>query len=196
MASSSLPARRLSTARSNSASSIALDGVARRGPSEPRGLLAGRALVEFVETGQAALGGAQHLQRVEGGHPRTSLVEIDAREGEQHAAARRAGGQTQREALSGDAGLLEFEIVAEAFARGVGQNRILGELFRKDALGQAGDDHDVEIETAKVVCGGDHHRAVAPPGRGRFEPAEPLGEHLAHFIKADRPHRRHRLELG
>src|ERR1700738_397242 len=95
-------------------------GIARGRPSQPRRLLARGAFIELVKAGQASLGSAQHLQRVERGHTRPSLVEVDARKRKQHALARRAGGEPQREAFRGDAVLLELETVAQADARSVG----------------------------------------------------------------------------
>src|ERR1700730_13911313 len=100
-------------------------GIARGRPSQPRRLLARGAFIELVKAGQASLGSAQHLQRVERGHTRPSLVEVDARKRKQHAMARRARGEMQSEAFRGDAVLLEIEIGAETNASCCGRAQFL-----------------------------------------------------------------------
>src|SRR5579864_8451330 len=78
-----------------------IGGVARRRPSQARGLLPRGAFIELVETGQASFGGTQHLKRVKRRYARPSLVEVDTRKRKQHATARRARRQPQSEALRG-----------------------------------------------------------------------------------------------
>ncbi len=78
----------------------------------------------------------------------------------------------------------------------VEQDRILDHALGEHALGQAGHEHQVEVEAARVVDGGHVHLARAHAGRTLDQIAEPRGQHVAHLAQPHRPDRRHRLQLG
>ena len=95
---------------------------------------------------------AHHLERVERRHARPALADVEARIRQPAALARGADGEAQASALGGDAIVLDGRARApSARRRGVEQHRILAASLREDALGEAGDEDDVEGEAAQRV---------------------------------------------
>ncbi len=168
--------------------------IARRGPScaGARRLL-GPAR-EVRESRKRPLGGAQHLEAVERRHARPPLRQIDARPRQHRLAPRRAHRQPQREALLRDAAFAGLE-PWKSLPLAIAQERILDHLLRKQLLGEARYEDDLERESARRGHLLDVDAAVALSGGWLRELGEPSPEDEPHLGQRHRPHRRHRGEL-
>ena len=115
-----------------------VDGVTRpRGAGQPmRAPPRFGAPRELVEPGKLALGGAQHLEPVERRRARTRLLDVEARIGEDETPFRGADRDAQHEPLGADRSAFVRNAAAELHPLAIGQDRILGDLLRKEAFGE------------------------------------------------------------
>ena len=109
---------------------------------------------------------------------------------------RRAHRQPQQEALGRRAARARDESRISHATCIVRQQRILTDPLRKDALGQAGDEHDGECPAANLMGRSDEHAAVPPWRWIPVERQQTRLQKIADLLQRDRPDRRHRSKIG
>ena len=139
--------------------------------------------------------GAPDLHRVERRDAGPRLEQLDARVGQIRAPGRGAHGQPQQQALVAGPVVLDGELGAEALPERVEEDGVLARLLGKDALGQAGDEHDVELAPARVLERADEHLPVAGGRRPLGDGGELVAQHVAHLVEGHRPDGAERAEL-
>ena len=152
---------------------------------------------DLVEARQASFGRTQGFEGIERGYPRPPLLHVDPRIGDDHALARGADPEAERETLGRNAIGLGDEPARRQRTRAarVEEDRVLNDLPREEPLGEAGDEDDVERETARGLRRRHEHRPVAPARRPHGERAQARAQHELDLVERHRTDRRHRREL-
>ena len=187
-----------------------VDGVgghAGRGPGGAGPSLARGAQLQRSEARQRSLTGPDQLQRVERGHPRPRLLrEVEPRPGGDQPRPGGAGGEPQRQALLVHPLLRELLALplqlhaghrpGEAGADQIGEQRVLDQLLREEALGETRREDDFKGEPADRLHRTDEDAAGPPGGRRQRQLAQASRQHQPHLGEPDRSHRPQRRQLG
>ena len=113
-----------------------------------------------------------------------------------HSETRGAHSQPQEKPLGAVAVGLTRQAGIELLSQQIEQHGILARLLRKDSLGQARHEHDVEIAASRLRGRRNEHAPVAPIRRTILEHGQPLDQHLPNFIEIDGTNLRERPEVG
>ena len=176
-----------------------VDGVfvlARRGPIQSRLRSVRGALLKGPQLGQAPQRRAQNLQRVERRHTRAGLRHVDARVRKYQTSRRGGHGAMEQQPLLPHALGLSGQRTSDTLPIDVEQQRILHHLAREQPFGQARQEHHVEAAAAGFVDRGNVDASVAARLRLAAQEAQPLGEHVDHFVENHRPHLFHGLQFA
>ncbi len=170
-------------------------GIVRRRPRQTRPAGLGGLALERLRVGDDPGEGAPDLHRVERRDAGPRLEQLDARVGQIRAPGRGAHSQPQQQALVAGPVVLDGELGAEALPERVEEDGVLAGLLGKDALGQAGDEHDVELSPPRVLERADEHLPVAGGRRPLGDGGELVAQHVAHLVEGHRPDGAERAEL-
>ncbi len=179
-------------------------GERRRRPVEFGAAGSGGLALEILVMRNLAEDGAHDVENVERRHARPRAGNVEARVGQPQAIRRGADGKTQKEAFDLAAIVLNREAGRPGVKAGVErlphllveQQRILAQLLRKHALGEAGDEHDLERAAARLVRAANEHTAVAIGWRLLLERAKAFGENISRLLEAHRSDGAHRAQFA
>ncbi len=179
-------------------------GESRRRPVELGAAGSGGLALEILVMRNLAEDRAHDVENIERRHARPRAGNVEARVGQPQAVCRGADGKTQKEALDLAAIVLNREAGGSRVKAGVErlphllveQQRILPQLLRKHALGEAGDEHDLERAAARLVRAANEHTAVAIGWGLLLERAKAFGEHISRLFEAHRADGAHRAQFA
>ena len=172
--------------------------IARRRPGETHVGLFGRFDRQRPMVRHASRHRAHDVERVErrDARPHVAHLGSEPRVRQVEPIRRRAHRQPQQKALGRRAVRARDESRISHATCIVRQQRILTDPLRKDALGQAGDEHDGECPAANLMGRSDEHAAVPPWRWVPVERQQTRLQKIADLLQRDRPDRRHRSKIG
>ncbi len=136
------------------------------------------------------------VERVKTRDARTRLRNLDARIGEPEPVGRGPDSQSQQQPLGASAILLHDEPGIERHAQLVVEHhRIFVGAFGKHSLGEAGDEHDAEGASSRLVWAPHEYAAISVLGRIDFHRQQAVRDHVPCFIEWHRTDGAHRPQL-
>jgi hypothetical protein len=173
-----------------------IDGIGRRGPTEPGCSYRCGSAGKLSEIGEPALGGPHGFQRVERRHARPSLVEIETGIGETDPALGCAGRKCQRETLTFEPALVRHKAAANLLAQDIKQDRLLDDSARKHPFGEARLEYGFEAQPLASLNWANEDPPIALRRRWHGHFQQTAFEDDENFTERDRTDGRHRCQLG
>ena len=136
------------------------------------------------------------VERVERRHAGTRFTQLDPWIRDVQTLGCCAGGNLQQLTFGVETLVLRRQRTIHFPPQVVQHQRVLARLLREHPLGEPGHEHDREAAAARLLRRADEHASVARAGGSASSNNRRSAQHAAGFVQIDRPHLRHRPQIG